>query len=366
MPPLVRRTRRRPRGRPGRRHRRWRRRSAPRRRRASAARAWPGPAAEAACSRVATAAASRASLLIRLISVSQSRAAASSASGSVAVRTAVRKPPWAASLAAWIARGSAREDASRAAASCASYERWAVRRASAAESAWPRARVASSQRSAASRRSSAQRSVATGAGLIGAPISPGTAPSSARPVRPSCATGRIARRGRHARQGKGGLHDPPGDRRVACRFDRDGAGHRRTAPTGWDPGRRARTGRSDRDGAARCRIANGRSTIGEASRYGDGGHPPIGRPAAGRFGARCREPVVGQGGRPTGDRVVRDREADLARHRRSSTEDLDERRPAEDAEDEAEGEEAELARRHPARIPRLALHRLDAIIAGPM
>jgi hypothetical protein len=63
---------------------------------------------------------------------------------------------------------------------------------------------------------------------------------------------------------------------------------------------------------------------------------------------------------------VRDRQADLARHGWSSTQDLDERRAAEDAEDEAEGQEAELARRHPGRTPRLALLRLDAIIAGPM
>ncbi len=113
----------------------------------------------------AIAVASRASLLIRLISVSQSRAAASSSSGVVAAATAARNPPCAVSFAAWTARGSDLAAAAWAAASWPSYVRWARRRASSAASAWVRARVASSQRSSARRRSSAQRSVAPGVDL---------------------------------------------------------------------------------------------------------------------------------------------------------------------------------------------------------
>jgi hypothetical protein len=190
-------------------------------------------------------------------------------------------------------------------------------------------------------------------------------PSSPRPVRPPWTLQPIAR-GRDARQRQGGLHDPPGDRRVVGRFDRDGAGHRPAASAGCDAARRAWAGRSHGDRTGRCPIANGRSTVNEAGRDGCGRPAPIRRSTGGRFGAWCREPVVGQRGRPSGDRIVCDRQADLARHGWSSTQHLDERRTAEDAEDEAEGQEAELARRHPGRTPRLALLRLDAIIAGPM
>ena len=77
-------------------------------------------AAAAACSAAAFALASRASMLIRLISFSQSRAAVSRASESVEAPTAARKAAWAVSFASWIARGSARQDAVTAADSCSS------------------------------------------------------------------------------------------------------------------------------------------------------------------------------------------------------------------------------------------------------
>ena len=235
MPLLVRRTRRRPRGRPGRRHRRWRRRSAPRRRRGSTARAWPGPAAEAACSRVATAAASRASLLIRLISVSQSRAAASSASGSVAV--ADGRPE--AALGRFLGRVDRARIGPRGRVEGGRLVR-VVRALGGAQGFRRGIGLAAGTRRELAAFGGQSPLLGAAFGRVGCRahrrpdlVLRRTHPQRAPSGRPG-ASGWIARRGRDARQGKGGLHDPPGDRRVACRFDRDGAGHRRDRPDRTD------------------------------------------------------------------------------------------------------------------------------------
>ena len=106
------------------------------------------------CSFAAVAEAVRASWLMRLISRSQSRAAASTASRSVARPRLARNVRCASSLAARIVRGSAARVACSASSRCASYERCAARRVSWARSASARARDATSQRSSATVRSS--------------------------------------------------------------------------------------------------------------------------------------------------------------------------------------------------------------------
>jgi hypothetical protein len=62
---------------------------------------------------------------------------------------------------------------------------------------------------------------------------------------------------------------------------------------------------------------------------------------------------------------VRNGHADLAWNGWPSTNELDQGGAADDAEDEAEGQEAELACRHPARIPRLVLLCRRDTIAEP-
>ena len=267
----------------------------------------------------------------------------------VAVRTAVRKPPWAASFASWIARGSARDARIEGCRLVRVIRALGRAQGFRAESAWARARVASSR--------------ALGGQSPFSATALGRRASSARPVRPSWATGQITRRVGHAVRGRAGSMIRPGagvSRAGSIGIARPST-HR---PTGRDP-----AGVPDRpvrpDGATRCRIANGRSTIGEARRYGDGrsaDRPARRGPVRGAVPRTRRRPGwTNDGGshraRPSGGPRAASG---------SSTQDLDERRAAENAEDEAEGEEAELARRHAARIPRLALHRLDAIIAGPM
>ena len=124
------------------------------------------------CSLAAVAEAVRASWLMRLISRSQSRAAASTASRSVARPRLARKVRCASSLAARIVRGSAVRAACSALSRCASYERCAARRVSWARSASTRARDATSQRSSATVRSSPH-------GESGAEASRGAADGSA-------------------------------------------------------------------------------------------------------------------------------------------------------------------------------------------
>ena len=85
-------------------------------------------------------------------------------------------------------------------------------------------------------------------------------------------------------------------------------------------------------------------------RRGGPDQAPVGRAATSRFGAGRDERVIGQGGRPPRDRVMRDRDADLSRRRRPSTDQLDQRCTRDRPEDQAEGQETELARRHAARI----------------
>jgi hypothetical protein len=97
-------------------------------------------AAAASRSRTTAAAASRAARLIRLISVSQSRAAASTPSLTLAAARSRRNDCWAASFASRIVRGSAIVAALSAAAWCSSYARCAAPRALCAASACWRAR----------------------------------------------------------------------------------------------------------------------------------------------------------------------------------------------------------------------------------
>ena len=97
---------------------------------------------------------------------------------------------------------------------------------------------------------------------------------------------------------------------------------------------------------------------------GDPIEPAIGGPATGRFWSRGREGIVGQGGPAARDRIVRNGQPDLAWRGRPSTNELDDGGAADEAEDEAECQEAEFARRHAVRIPRLVLLRLRGTMAG--
>jgi hypothetical protein len=63
---------------------------------------------------------------------------------------------------------------------------------------------------------------------------------------------------------------------------------------------------------------------------------------------------------------VRERDSNVPRSGRPSTDEFDQGSAADDAEDEAEGKEAELARRHPARILGFVLLRVCGTIARPM
>jgi len=62
---------------------------------------------------------------------------------------------------------------------------------------------------------------------------------------------------------------------------------------------------------------------------------------------------------------VRHRQPDLSWRGRSSTDELDDRRAADEAEDETERQKTEFARRHAVRIPALVLLRLRGTIAEP-
>ncbi len=293
----------------------------------------------AACSRSAVAFASRASALIRLISVSQSRAAASSPSGVVAAATADRKPPWASSLAWWTARGSARQAAVTAAASCSSYCRWAARSASLAVAASALARVASSHRSSATCRSSMHRSVAAGC-WTGAPPVGGSSRATVV-MRPDggalhLAISGIRRERAEDRVTAGG--DRQSDRLAACAI-------RGTDPFGGrDHDRRKRAPRSR---WRRSRVdANVRSAIELSRRCRTIGMTPVCRSAPGRFRSGADERVVGEGHGASRDGLMGDREADHPGRRRSSTKDLDQGRTAHDTERKAQRQEAEFACRH--------------------
>ena len=350
--------------------------------------------------------ASRARVLIRLISVSQSRAAASSC-----VRVWPRpRPPSGTRLGRVLgvvdgARvGLPRRRRPRPLRARRRL-RWARRRASSAASAWARARVASSQRSSARRRSSAHgpwrpgRSTAhrsgrrrSRAGIDARAARPRSAAATRSAVAVAGAGGRCRRDGGRRRAGQSAagvaasgepvaaaLAERTEDRVVAAR-DRDRRPARASGPAaslGRDAGQRQRRlhdpaghrSRPDRarpgsprrrapecggsarrsDGAIRYRTVVRRSAV---RRTIAGARPGAGRPGR-------RGPVPGRAATnassarvdgSAGDRVVRDGQADLVRRGWPSTKELDEGGAGDHAEDQAQGQEAELARGHAARI----------------
>ena len=76
----------------------------------------------------------------------------------------------------------------------------------------------------------------------------------------------------------------------------------------------------------------------------------IGGAAARRFRACGDECVIGESGRSAGDRIVRDRQADLVRGGRASTKQLDKGGAGHQAEDESQSQETEFARGHAVTI----------------
>ena len=94
---------------------------------------------------------------------------------------------------------------------------------------------------------------------------------------------------------------------------------------------------------------NGCSTIG-AGRGHDAAVSPVGRTATRRLGADGGEGVIRQGGRTSGHGVGGHRHAYLTRGWRSGPEDFDQGSASDDTQDQAHGQERELARGHPAGI----------------
>ena len=81
----------------------------------------------------------------------------------------------------------------------------------------------------------------------------------------------------------------------------------------------------------------------------------VGRAAAGRFGVRRDEGVVGQRRRTTGrDRVLGDGHADLARDAGTGAKDLEQSGSGHDAKDESEGHEGEFGGGHAIGIGRVS------------
>ena len=102
--------------------------------------------------------------------------------------------------------------------------------------------------------------------------------------------------------------------------------------------------------------ANRCSTIGAAGRHVLTAAATVRRAAAGRFGGRADEGIIGQGGGPSaGDGVGADGHADLARSGGTGPQDLHKGGAGGDAEDEAHGQECELAGGHAAGISRVVL-----------
>ena len=115
----------------------------------------------------------------------------------------------------------------------------------------------------------------------------------------------------------------------------------------------------DANGLDRRTDANSRSTICAAGRDRAVLRSSVGRSAPGRVRAWTGEGIIGQGGATSaGDRIARDGHADLARSGGPCSKDFHQRCATEDAEKEAEGQEAELADAHVARISRRVLLRL--------
>ena len=125
------------------------------------------------------------------------------------------------------------------------------------------------------------------------------------------------------------------------------------APTGMAP----RTGLLNRTVVRRSGAPDGAAS---AIQRRSAGPPRAGSAAS------CGEGVVGQRRRPPGDGIVRERDANVAWRGWTSTNELDQGGAADDAEDETEGQEAELARGHPARVPGFVLLRVGGTIARPM
>ena len=143
----------------------------------------------------------------------------------------------------------------------------------------------------------------------------------------------------------------PGARRAS-----DPAPPRSGMPTS---ARRSASPRGVADGASDCGPVRTFVRRSDASRRGRAVHvAAIGGSAAGRLGADGHEGIVGQGRGPAArDRVLGDGQADLASCRGPGPDDLDEGSAAGHAEDEADGQEHELADGHAARISRVMLPR---------
>ena len=345
------------------------------------ARGRPSTAAAARARARRSTAASRASRLIRLISGSQSRAAASTASGRGRRRATPRgrragRPPWRPDRARVGRRRRRLGPAGVVVVGPLGRAERVLGGLAPAPGRGSRARSAR-RRSGAPRRTAPESGRLRRRRRLVAADRPRPVPRS-RPARSRSADGRVG-------AGPADRGAPPAAsvarRRPVRRTRRVPPGSRpqRAAASGPAPaeiGMPTRSAGVDPSGSPRRRAPGvHRRSRGQNVSFDDPGAAvghrdlvaaPVGRvrrgPARARPRRRRRRPGWSRGG---GDRVLRDGHADLAPCGRPCPDDLDEGGAAGDAEDEAQGQEHELADGHAARISRVVLPRARSRLCGP-